>query len=71
MNADNQQNQLEQEILSAWESAEFSEGELSDRQLETAAGGITVCVPIPFYNTKIKRTICGLGSIVRNAKDLA
>jgi hypothetical protein len=71
MNADNQQNQLEQEILSTLELTEFSEGELSDRQLETASGGIPVCVPLPLLTSRIRRTICILGSIVRNAKDLA
>jgi hypothetical protein len=71
MNADNQQNQIEQEILSALELTEFPEGELSDRQLETAAGGVTLCAPIPFYNTRIKRTVCILGSRIRNANDLA
>jgi hypothetical protein len=71
MNADNQQNQIEQEILSTLELTEFPEGELSDRQLETAAGGIPICVPLPFFTSNIRTTICIVRSRVRNANDLA
>jgi hypothetical protein len=67
MNTDNQQNQIEQEILSALELTEFPEGELSDRQLETAAGGFSRCV----LGSIISGSVCLLRSRIRNANDLA